>query len=130
MQQMLAYKASDVGIASLMALSIVVAGGIAIAGVSKFLVRRAVREFARFPCPNCGAVLGGAAARTGKDVSPFEELYRDGERAWNCVPMYWKVQCGACAHEYVLRLNRRGGERCGPRLSVVSDDSDGGSAAA
>jgi hypothetical protein len=135
MVTLIALHASDVALATGAAVGI----GIGIMLISALIDRCSLiwdlREFAQFECPECGRSVGAGAARAGRDVSPFEEIWGDdeegaGRELWHCHPTCREVRCEGCGHVFVLRLNRQG-ETCGPRRSVERwEDDDGGSSAA
>lgn len=133
MQRMLAVNLVDCGPMSLMVIGVLVTWTGLGWAASRISLHRAVREFRNFPCPQCGKRVGDAAARAGKDVSPWEEIWGDddddGANTRHCHPTCRSVRCDNCATEFVLRLNRQG-NKCGPRLSVRSRDEDGGQPAA
>jgi hypothetical protein len=101
---------------------------VAIAGAAAIIIvpnipfyfgrRRLMRRFAQLQCEACKKPFGLEAVRSGKNVSPFEELWSDGkDHHIHHHPICRLVLCPHCHHAWVLRHNRQG-EKFGPEISI------------
>ena len=80
--------------------------------------RRLLQRFAQLHCGKCQKPFGIESVRSGKDVSPFEEIWSDGkDHLIHNHPTCLSVVCSHCQRTWVLRHNSRG-EQFGPELSV------------
>ena len=90
-----AYNFTYVTLATLLAVAFLAAWvvvGHAITAVARL---RASREFAAFPCPVCGLLLGPVAVRAGRDVSPFEQWCEVAGKVSCCHPTCREVRSSA-----------------------------------
>src|SRR5262245_24018061 len=86
--------------------------------ISHVRERQGFGEMAACTCPGCGHPIGFAAVQRGKDCSPFEELWEDGENEpVHHHPEERAVTCGLCNQMCVVRLNKEG-DFFGPRISA------------
>ena len=89
-----------------------------------FLTRRLFMRFAQLQCASCHSPVGLEAVRSGKDVSPFEEVWGDGTDHFSyCQPTCRVVSCPRCKHNWILRYNGQGSQ-FGPEMSVTEADID------
>lgn len=83
-----------------------------------FSWKRLLQRFAQLRCGTCEKPFGIETVRSGKDVSPFEELWRDEKNHFvHHHPTCLSVVCSHCQHSWVLRHNSQG-EQFGPELFV------------
>lgn len=82
------------------------------------LQRRRFATFALLNCPKCNTPLGRSVVDAGKDTSPWEELWTDGDNhTIHCRPICRVVTCSNCSADSEIRFQTQG-NFFGPRLSV------------
>ena len=62
--------------------------------IGALMQRRRFAEFALLGCPKCDTQIGLSAVNAGKDTSPWEELWSDGQNhTIHCRPICRLVTC-------------------------------------
>lgn len=106
----------------LYALMIAVVLTAALIGIPNLIVgalqRRTFATFARLKCRKCDTPFGRSVVDAGKDTSPWEELWSDGDdHTIHCHPVCRVVTCSNCSADSEIRFQTQG-NFFGPRLSV------------
>ena len=88
--------------------------------------KQVFREMGSALCPTCGSPLGVNEVSSGKESTPWEELWgdeNDSDEFIHHYPRCRQVTCVNCKRLLEIRLNTEG-ESIGPRLSVREIDNE------
>lgn len=77
--------------------------------IGALVQRSRFAEFALLTCPNCDTQFGLPAIIAGKDTSPWEELWSDGDdQTIHCRPTCRLVACPNCPTNLEIRFQTQG----------------------